>query len=522
DVLRQDDFPQYGENHLMTVLALIYFVIFVLVNVVVAVLMKKLDESNRIISSVRVALSTISESEDDLIQYCQHFCSNNLLFKKRTYLKDFLHGRSVDEEGEQQDTDDDLFDKKEHINENAESTDEEIHPEKEKDLLWLTREGLMKPLSLGWKACQEENEEFYYYYFNTEKSSWDRPYDDIYKTHVIQARGSNGTDRKENESTAVITPYPPMSFTINTGTTSTIRLEHLVQEQEERKLRNKMKVDLTLIENNIRENLLHENKSLENRQQNELNNIEETIEREKQELQKKLNYLNLEQQNNTNIQIRLLQMKHEFDEKLHNVKNLYKNEIEDLTRCYKQITVKNDTLEKRLTQSSSENFETFTTDGSRCVESLERKLQDAQPELKTIDDSNKLIQSSSTRKSLSNRIHDDDDDDEELSDTDNPSWKGKLNTNEILHEEPRFISSLPNGKRFVVGQDYDKINIIHLVAKWIAEYGLPGALDLNYDIARKYTPPWYDEELQGLAAGSGVLYKDSRRLNLLPELINAA
>ncbi|CAF3977685.1 unnamed protein product [Rotaria sp. Silwood1] len=103
-----------------------------------------------------------------------------------------------------------------------------------------------------------------------------------------------------------------------------------------------------------------------------------------------------------------------------------------------------------------------------------------------------------------------------------PSWKGKLNTNEILHEEPRFISSLPNGKRFVVGQDYDKINIIHLVAKWIAEYGLPGALDLNYDIARKYTPPWYDEELQGLAAGSGVLYKDSRRLNLLPELINAA
>ncbi|CAF5114654.1 unnamed protein product, partial [Rotaria sp. Silwood1] len=48
--------------------------------------------------------------------------------------------------------------------------------------------------------------------------------------------------------------------------------------------------------------------------------------------------------------IRLLQMKHEFDEKLHNVKNLYKNEIEDLTRCYKQITVKNDTLEKRLTQ----------------------------------------------------------------------------------------------------------------------------------------------------------------------------
>ncbi|CAF5147219.1 unnamed protein product, partial [Rotaria sp. Silwood1] len=48
--------------------------------------------------------------------------------------------------------------------------------------------------------------------------------------------------------------------------------------------------------------------------------------------------------------------------------------------------------------------------------SLERKLQDAQPELKTIDDSNKQIPSSSTRKSSSNRI--DDDDDEEFSDTD--------------------------------------------------------------------------------------------------------
>ncbi|CAF5108144.1 unnamed protein product, partial [Rotaria sp. Silwood1] len=93
---------------------------------------------------------------------------------------------------------------------------------------------------------------------------------------------------------------------------------------------------------------------------------------------------------------------------------------------------------------------------------------------------------------------------------------------------PRFINSIRNGKPFVVGQDYEKINIVHvyggtpydvgyafsqlmsedfkqlLVAKWIAEYGLPGTLDLNYDIARKYTPPWYNEELQDLAAGSGV------------------
>ena len=43
-----------------------------------------------------------------------------------------------------------------------------------------------------------------------------------------------------------------------------------------------------------------------------------------------------------------------------------------------------------------------------------------------------------------------------------PSCKGKLNTNEILREEPQFVSSVPNGKRFVVGKGYDKINIVHV------------------------------------------------------------
>ncbi|CAF1202155.1 unnamed protein product [Adineta ricciae] len=148
-----------------------------------------------------------------------------------------------------------------------------------------------------------------------------------------------------------------------------------------------------------------------------------------------------------------------------------------------------------------------------------------------------------------------------------PSCKGVLNTNEILRDEPKFVSSVTNGKRYVVGSGYDKIHILHvyggtpydmgyaygklmskelkqlvpeyftyleskveslikelppLVAKWIAELGLKGALDLNYDITRIYTPPWYDEELRGLAAGSGISYQDIRRLNLLPELIKAA
>jgi hypothetical protein len=75
----------------------------------------------------------------------------------------------------------------------------------------------------------------------------------------------------------------------------------------------------SLIETSLRENLTREKKTLENRQQNELNTMKQTIEKQKQELQKKLrddmlSDINLGQQNNTNTQIRLLQIKHESDE----------------------------------------------------------------------------------------------------------------------------------------------------------------------------------------------------------------
>lgn len=91
-----------------------------------------------------------------------------------------------------------------------------------------------------------------------------------------------------------------------------------------------------LIENEIRENLIHERKLLTSHQQNELDNMKQATEKEKQVLQEKLRYandiyfiwivdsicwrrdmlsdLNLEQENNTNIQIRLLQIKHENEE----------------------------------------------------------------------------------------------------------------------------------------------------------------------------------------------------------------
>ncbi|CAF1549109.1 unnamed protein product, partial [Rotaria sp. Silwood1] len=224
----------------------------------------------------------------------------------------------------------------------------------------------------------------------------------------------------------------------------------LAKEQEEQILRDKMKADLILIENNIHENFLHEKKLFQNRQQNELNNIKEIFEKEKQELQKKLRSdmlsdLNLEQQNNTNIQIRLLQMKHEFDEKLRNVENRYKNEIEDLTQRYEQIKIENDTLEKRLKEKTDfcSTLQRTMTQLRGDNSSLEQKLQDAQSELKAIDDSNKQIQLSSNhidddnsnfeQTQSNNKYTFHDDDDEGLSDTDSDVIQMKQTLNEFKH-----------------------------------------------------------------------------------------
>jgi centrosomal protein CEP164 len=46
----------------------------------------------------------------------------------------------------------------------------------------------LKPLPPGWKPCQEENGELYYFNFDTGKSSWDHPCDEIYKARVIEER----------------------------------------------------------------------------------------------------------------------------------------------------------------------------------------------------------------------------------------------------------------------------------------------------------------------------------------------
>lgn len=50
------------------------------------------------------------------------------------------------------------------------------------------------------------------------------------------------------------------------------------------------------------------------------------------------------------------------------------------------------------------------------------------------------------------------------------------------------------------------------------------ALDLNWKIAEPFTPARYDEEMKGIADGSGgkVDYLKLRRINMFPELTQAA
>ncbi|KAM6238345.1 centrosomal protein of 164 kDa-like [Porphyrio hochstetteri] len=63
-----------------------------------------------------------------------------------------------------------------------------IDPEKEPELLWLAREGIIAPLLPKWKPCQEVTGEIYFFNFANGQSMWDHPCDSHYKERVIQQR----------------------------------------------------------------------------------------------------------------------------------------------------------------------------------------------------------------------------------------------------------------------------------------------------------------------------------------------
>ncbi|KAL6762719.1 hypothetical protein V8C86DRAFT_581479 [Haematococcus lacustris] len=78
----------------------------------------------------------------------------------------------------------------EEIDENYEPTPQEITEyaqwlgmdlEKEKDLMWIAREGLKAPLPEQWKPCKTPAGDIYYFNFSSGDSIWDHPCDEHYR-----------------------------------------------------------------------------------------------------------------------------------------------------------------------------------------------------------------------------------------------------------------------------------------------------------------------------------------------------
>ena len=54
--------------------------------------------------------------------------------------------------------------------------------EKDQDLIWISKEGLMAPLPKNWKPCKtRDTGDIYYFNFSTGESTWDHPCDGYYK-----------------------------------------------------------------------------------------------------------------------------------------------------------------------------------------------------------------------------------------------------------------------------------------------------------------------------------------------------
>ncbi|XP_012865326.1 PREDICTED: centrosomal protein of 164 kDa isoform X4 [Dipodomys ordii] len=63
-----------------------------------------------------------------------------------------------------------------------------IDPVKEPELMWLAREGIVAPLPVEWKPCQDITGDIYYFNFANGQSMWDHPCDEHYRNLVIQER----------------------------------------------------------------------------------------------------------------------------------------------------------------------------------------------------------------------------------------------------------------------------------------------------------------------------------------------
>uniref|UniRef100_A0A8B9C7C8 Centrosomal protein of 164 kDa n=1 Tax=Anser brachyrhynchus TaxID=132585 RepID=A0A8B9C7C8_9AVES len=78
-----------------------------------------------------------------------------------------------------------------------------IDPEKEPELMWLAKEGIVAPLPPEWKPCQDITGDIYYFNFANGQSTWNHPCDDHYRELVTQERkkllARGGLKKKEKK-----------------------------------------------------------------------------------------------------------------------------------------------------------------------------------------------------------------------------------------------------------------------------------------------------------------------------------
>ncbi|GAX85096.1 hypothetical protein CEUSTIGMA_g12516.t1 [Chlamydomonas eustigma] len=102
----------------------------------------------------------------------------------------------------------------EEVDENYEPTQQEIleyaqwlgmDAEKEKELMWIAKEGLKAPLPQSWKPCKTPGGDIYYFNFSTGESIWDHPCDEfyrkLYQDEKAKLENKNSAPKQQNAVT---------------------------------------------------------------------------------------------------------------------------------------------------------------------------------------------------------------------------------------------------------------------------------------------------------------------------------
>lgn len=152
------------------------------------------------------------------------------------------------------------------------------------------------------------------------------------------------------------------------------------------------------------------------------------------------------------------------------------------------------------------------------------------------------------------------------SELDSLGCSGTSNQHPIWNEDPKFVLQVPNGKLYEVASVTPSIYVAHLfgtayemgyahgqmlktpilslfgqvdyyferevqkyikqlppwLAQVVSQLGVDAALDLTYQLTKDYIPQRFKDEAQGMADALGIEYLQVIRVNLFPEMIQAA